>query len=152
MVVSTGRRDVTLAPTERIGHRAEPETALDPGGGGADIRVMGQRAGLKRREDEAWGVCPSCGREAAGLVTGQCNHCLQPLPWGGSRVETGRILELSEFHRARGKAKRSGDRRGARVVGATVVGLVVGAVLVGLFMAVMVWIEGFLGRGMVWRE
>ena len=101
---------------------------------------------------ESKDTCPSCGREAASLSTGHCLFCLQPLAGGAQRVETAKILRLTEFDRARGQMRRSRGRRAARSAGAGLVGVMAGAILIGLFYLAMQWLMGFFGKGTAWRE
>jgi ribosomal protein L37AE/L43A len=125
--------------------------ALDRGLLRADIQGMGERANL-RRVAETRETCPSCGREAIRLATGHCVHCLQSLTGGGEAIETGRILRVAEFERARAERRRARSRKAARSTGAGLVGVIVGAALVGLFYLGMRWLLGFFGRGTAWRQ
>jgi hypothetical protein len=113
---------------------------------------MGERAELRRRAVEPGNVCPSCGREATTLASGHCLYCLQPLAGGAGHVETGKILHLGDFDRARGHARRSRGRKAARSGAAMLVGLVVGALLVSLFYLGLRWLIGFFGKGTAWRS
>jgi hypothetical protein len=113
---------------------------------------MGHRHGSSQAAAEERPVCPSCGREAVGLVTGQCVYCLKPMAEGASRVDAGKILRLSEFERVRGQIRRTRGRKAARQARAGLVGLMVGAALVGLFVACLRWLEAFFGRGMAWKQ
>ena len=113
---------------------------------------MGQRQGSIRRAADERPVCPFCGREAVGLVTGQCLYCLRPLSGGASRVDAQKILRLTDFERVRGELRRARGRKAAGQAGAGMAWLVVVAVIVGLFFACMRWLEAFFGRGMAWKQ
>jgi len=112
---------------------------------------MGQRATSKIRADDR-PVCPTCGRDAVGTVTGRCIYCLNELPTGGSRIEAGKILRLSEFERVRGQVRRSRGARNARKAGSGLVGIAVVAGLLALLLFCMRWLEEFFSRGTSWRQ
>src|SRR5262245_16058530 len=94
---------------------------------------MSRRAASRRSAAESRETCPSCGLEVSVLATGHCLYCLQPLSTDVESVETGKILRLSEFERARGQVKRSRGRKAVRSARTGFVGALVGAILVGLF-------------------
>ena len=85
------------------------------------------------------------------LATGHCLYCLQPLSTDAQSVDTGKILHLSEFDRARGQVRRSRGRKAVRTARTSFVGALVVALLIGLFYVVMRWLVGFFGRGTAWR-
>jgi hypothetical protein len=86
------------------------------------------------------------------LASGHCLYCLQPLSSETQAVETGKILRLSEFDRARGQARRSRGRKAARNARTGFVGALVTATLIGLFYLGMRWLVGFFSRGTSWRQ
>lgn len=113
---------------------------------------MGQRAGLRRNTAESKETCPSCGREVSVLATGHCLYCLQPLATGAESVETGKILLLSDFERARSHTKRSRGKKAVRSARTGFITALIGAILVGLFFVGMQWLVAFFGKGTAWRN
>ena len=105
---------------------------------------------LKRRLAEVRApVCPSCGREAVATATGQCIHCLQPLPGLASRVEPTRIVQLADLERVKGKVRSAGNRRQLRLAVALVVGVAVSLAFLGLYGLCLRWLTSFFARGVV---
>jgi hypothetical protein len=110
---------------------------------------MRDQAPKKRLEKAGTPLCPSCGREAVATATSQCIHCLRPLPGMSSRIEPGRIIQLADLERVKGRARGAGNRRQARVAGSLVAGVAVALAFLGLFGLCMRWLASFFARGVV---
>jgi hypothetical protein len=110
---------------------------------------MSAKATLRKPVPEDRPRCPACGREAVGLATGQCIFCLSPMGAGGSRVEPAKILQLSEFDRARKMARRPRHRTAMRRTRRLVIWVALGLGLIALFEVCARWMAGFFERGWV---
>jgi len=105
---------------------------------------------LKKRLAEARpAMCPACGREAVATATGECIHCLQPLPGRASGIEPAQILRLVDLERAKGKTRAGGNQRSMRLAVALLAGVAVSLAFLGLFGLCMRWLTSFFARGMV---
>lgn len=94
-------------------------------------------------------ACPSCGREAVATATGECIHCLQPLPGLASRIEATRIVRLADLERVKGKVRGAGSRRQFRLAMALLAGVAVSLAFLGLYGLCLRWLTSFFARGVV---